>query len=55
MVEKALKVFGIQCFNSNIAEMKDLNAENKYFENLKQKALEGASADARIQARHMQL
>lgn len=47
-VEKALMEFGICCYNSNIAEMKDLDENNKYFENLKQKALEEASADARI-------
>lgn len=47
-VAKILEEFGLHISNSNIAEMKDLDTENKYFYNLKQKALEQASNQAKI-------
>lgn len=47
-VDKLLKEFGLYVANCNIAEMKDLDADNKYFENMKQKALEQASNQAKI-------
>lgn len=47
-VEELLKAFGLHVANCNIAEMKDLDNENKYFYNLKQKALEQASNQAKI-------
>lgn len=47
-VEELLKAFGLHVANCNIAEMKDLDNDNKYFYNLKQKALEQASNQAKI-------
>lgn len=47
-VAKLLEEFGLKIENCNISEMKDLDAENKYFYNLKQKALEEASNQAKI-------
>ena len=44
-----LLLTGLFIYNANIAEMNDLDVNNRYFTNLKQKALEGASTEARIQ------
>lgn len=46
---KDLLVLGIDLLNINIEEMHDHGTDNRYFENLKLKALEIASSTARIQ------
>lgn len=48
-VQKDLDALGLRIYNANIAEMHDLDDKNKYFENLKMKALEGANTEARVQ------
>ena len=48
-VQKDMDRLGLRIFNANIAEMHDLDAANKYFETLKQKALETAKTEMRIE------
>jgi flotillin len=47
VVEEELNQFGLHIYNANIAEMTDM-PDNKYFYNLKQKALETTGNQARI-------
>lgn len=47
-IGKELLSFGLQVFNGNVAEMKDSEG-NAYFSSLKQKAIAGATHDARVQ------
>jgi flotillin len=47
-IQKELLSFGLQVFNGNVAEMKDSEG-NAYFSSLKQKAISGATNDARVQ------
>ena len=49
-IGKELLSFGLQVFNGNIAEMRDSEG-NAYFSSLKQKAISGATNDARVQVR----
>ena len=49
-IQKELLNFGLQVFNGNVAEMRD-SAGNAYFSSLKQKAISGATNDARVQVR----
>ena len=48
-VQKDMDRLGLRIFNANIAEMHDLDAANKYFETLKQKALETAKTEMRVE------
>ncbi|KAK9828845.1 hypothetical protein WJX72_002382 [[Myrmecia] bisecta] len=42
-VQEDMNKFGLYIYNANIAEMHDMDENNKYFTNLKQQALEGAN------------
>eukprot|EP00891_Asterochloris_glomerata_P008705 jgi/Astpho2/8705/Aster-05272 len=48
-VQRDMDKLGLRILNANIAEMQDLDDANRYFFSLKQKALEGANAEARIE------
>ncbi|CAL8462079.1 g1610 [Coccomyxa elongata] len=49
-VEKELIPYGMSVTNANISELRDMPGEdNKYFESLKQKAISGATNNARIE------
>lgn len=41
--------YGLKIYNANIAEMADQDEKTRYFQNLRQKALEGANTEMRIQ------
>lgn len=47
-IQRDLNQFGLQICNANIEEMKDLD-DNKYFNFRKQKAIEGANNEARVE------
>ena len=53
-VQKDMDHLGLRIYNANIAEMHDLDAANKYFETLKQKALETAKTEMRVEVRAVQ-
>jgi flotillin len=50
-IQKELLSFGLQVFNGNVAEMRDSEG-NAYFSSLKQKAISGATNDARVCVRN---
>jgi flotillin len=49
-IQKELLSFGLKVYNGNVAEMKDTEG-NAYFSSLKQKAIAGATHDARVEVR----
>ena len=49
-IEKELIPYGLHVTNANVAELKDMEGvDNRYFDSLKQKAIAGATNDARIE------
>jgi uncharacterized membrane protein YqiK len=50
-IQKELLSFGLQVFNGNVAEMRDSEG-NAYFSSLKQKAISGATNEARVCVRY---
>ncbi|GAQ86846.1 hypothetical protein KFL_003150110 [Klebsormidium nitens] len=48
-IQQDMNAYGLKIYNANIAEMADQDEKTRYFQNLRQKALEGANTEMRIQ------
>ncbi|GAQ92516.1 hypothetical protein KFL_010370020 [Klebsormidium nitens] len=48
-IQHDMNAYGLKIYNANIAEMADQDEQTRYFQNLRQKALEGANTEMRIQ------